>query len=425
MQHAFDIVAALFTFAAVFGLINHLFLKLPTTVGMVVIALAASVGVLVLDALLPQWGIATLARRAIADVEFEDAVMKGMLSFLLFAGALHVDFSELIRRGWAIFSLATFGVVLSTLLVGLSAWFLLGLFGIDVPLIYCLIFGALIAPTDPVAVLGILKSLNVPEALKTKIAGESLFNDGVGVVVFSLLTATALGGDEIIGIGDVGLLLAWEVLGGVTLGLLTGGLAFLAMRFVDDYNLEIIMTLALVTLTYSVAYALGTSGPLAVVAAGLFIGNAGTRFAMSEKTREHVHTFWKLIDEILNAVLFLLIGVEVVAISLGAEYLWAGIAAIPLVLASRFIAVTIPLGVLRLRQEFLPGTVSMLTWGGLRGGISVALALSLPADWAAKELILTVTYMVVIFSIVVQGTTVGGVARRAMRGGNNPGNSRP
>jgi CPA1 family monovalent cation:H+ antiporter len=380
--------------------------------------MAASLGALAIDALVPTLGIGPGLRQALAGIDFTDTLMKGMLSFLLFAGALHVDFSALATRKWAIAIMATLGVLITTVLVAGAMWLVLSGLGIALPFAYCLVFGALIAPTDPVAVMGILKTAKVPPSLEVKIAGESLFNDGVGVVVFAIMVALAVGaGDHGAGAGtgadwgDIAVLFVREAVGGVVLGALAGYIAFRAMRSIDEHNVEIIITLALVTVTYRLADVLHTSGPIAMVVAGLIIGNHGTRYAMSERTREHLLNFWSLSDEILNAVLFLLIGLEVVVISAQGVYLWAALAAIPVVLAARFVAVSVPIGLLGFREEFTKGAIPVLTWGGLRGGISVALALSLPAS-PEKEVILAITYAVVVFSIVVQGLTVAPLVRR-------------
>ncbi|MDP7546597.1 MAG: sodium:proton antiporter, partial [Alphaproteobacteria bacterium] len=275
--------------------------------------------------------------------------------------------------------------------------------------------GALISPTDPVAVLGILKTAKVPPSLEAKIAGESLFNDGVGVVVFVILLAMATNEGQGAGMdpADVVILFLREALGGAVLGLAAGAIAFWALRSIDEYNLEVIITLALVTVTYEFALLLHTSGPISVVVAGLIIGNHGTRLAMSETTRSHLTNFWTLIDEILNAVLFLLIGLEVVMISTKPGLLWVALIAIPLVLGARFISVAIPIGLLGLWRDFTKGAIPVLTWGGLRGGISVALALSLPAG-EEKDAIVTVCYAVVVFSILVQGLTIGRLVRRVV-----------
>ncbi len=403
----FDIAAIVLTLAAVFGYINHRWLRLPLTIGLVVIALAASVSVILLDLFLDTLRFERPIQAVLQKIDFDDTLMKGMLSFLLFAGALHVDLDDLLSRKWAIGIMATVGVLLSTFIVGYAVFLMADQMGVAIPLTWCLVFGALISPTDPVAVMGILKTIEVPQSLKAKIAGESLFNDGVGVVVFTIMVAIATsgaGGAAPITALDVIELFLLEAVGGAVLGLVTGYIAYRAMKSIDEYNLEVIITLALVMLTYSIGFALHVSGPIAVVVAGLLIGNHGTRFAMSEKTREHIETFWNLLDEILNAALFLLIGFEVIVISFTGDIAWLMVAAIPVVLFARFVAVATPLTALRLRREFTKGAMPVLVWGGLRGGISVALALSLP-DIPEKQTILAITYSVVIFSIIVQGLT--------------------
>ena len=411
----FTAIGAVITLAAVFGYLNHRFLRLPPTIGVVVIALVASLGTIGIDAVVPSLGIGGAVRTAILGIDFHEVLMKGMLSFLLFAGALHVNLGDLLSRKWAIGSIATVGVVLSTFLVGFAVYGVTQALGLPLALIYCLVFGALIAPTDPVAVLGILKTVKVPASLQAKIAGESLFNDGVGIVVFIIMTAIAVGsahGGSITAL-DVVILFVRETLGGAALGLATGFLAYYAMKSIDDHNVEVMITLALVMATYGIASALHLSGPIAVVLAGILIGNRGSRFAMSETTREHVHTFWSVLDEMMNAALFLLIGFEVVALSLTGEVGILMALAIPIVLAARFVSVGTPLTLLGLRREYTKGAIPVLTWGGLRGGISVALALSLPAG-PEREIILAVTYAVVIFSIVVQGLTVRALVERVV-----------
>lgn len=410
----FNLATLTVTLAALFGFLNHRILKLPPTIGLVIIALLVSLSAIGLDSLLPGLGFGEAVRGTILQIDFNETLMVDMLGFLLFAGALHVDLGRLYDGRWAIAAMATVGVLISTFSVGFLTYGLAGLLGAELPLIYCLVFGALISPTDPVAVLGILKTVKVPAALEAKIAGESLFNDGVGVVIFTILVAIAVGGSahggEGIGALDVLRLFVVEVLGGVLLGLAGGGLAFLLLRAIDEHNLEVLITLALVMGSYTLAGAFHVSGPIAVVCAGLLIGNPGKKYAMSRTTREHVRTFWSLIDEILNAVLFLIIGFEVVAIDIVGEISGLILATIPVVLFARFVGVAVPLGLLGLKRRFTEGSIAVLTWGGLRGGISVALALSLPES-PFKATILAVTYGVVIFSIIVQGLTVTKVVR--------------
>lgn len=414
----FGIATVILTLAAVFGYMNHMWLKLPHTIGLVIIAFLVSLGVIAIDAVIPRLGMQAAIRSVLGQIDFYETLMKGMLSFLLFAGALHVDLGSLLRRKWAIGSMATVGVLMSTFIVGTTAYFTADLVGLPIPFFYALVFGALISPTDPVAVLGILKTVRVPPSLEAKIAGESLFNDGVGVVVFSILVAVATGtgshGGEAITAGGVIQLFVMEAIGGALLGLVTGGIAYRALKSIDEHNLEVLITLALVMLTYTVAFSIHVSGPIAVVVAGLFIGNPGVQFAMSETTRDHIHKFWSLIDEVLNSVLFLIIGFEVIALTFTGKIALIIILIIPVVLCARFISVAVPLTVLRLRRTFTRGAIPVLTWGGLRGGISVALALSLP-NVSAKPTILAVTYGVVIFSIVVQGLTVERVVRRTVQ----------
>ncbi len=410
----FTIASVVLTLAAVFGYLNHRWLRLPQSIGLVIIALLASLGVIVLDAFLPQAQFQAAMRSLLSKIDFQEALMKGMLSFLLFAGALHIDLGELILRKWAIASMATAGVLISTFLVGFSIYFTAGALGVGIPLAYCLVFGALISPTDPVAVIGILKTIYVPKELEAMIAGESLFNDGVGVVVFTILAALAAGaagqgGEALTASGVLGLFLS-EAVGGAALGLATGWLAYRAMKTIDEHNLEVMITLALVMMTYTIAFAIHVSGLIAVVVAGLLIGNHGTKFAMSENTRDHIQKFWSLLDEVLNAVLFLIIGFEVIALTFTGGTLWLMAAAVPIVLASRFISVATPISLLGLKRSFVRGAIPVLTWGGLRGGISVALALSLP-EGPEKSPILAITYGVVIFSIIVQGLTIKRVVK--------------
>ena len=404
----FDIIAILISLSAVFSWLNYRFLKLPTVIGLMLIALLMS---LTLQLPLPLFdGLEVEAAEMLASVDFDETLLHGMLSFLLFAGALHVNLNDLAKQRWVIGILATFGVVGATFLIGGGAYYLFGWLKLDVPLIYCLLFGALISPTDPIAVLGILKSAGAPKTLETKITGESLFNDGVAVVVFLVLADIAVGETEVSAASGATLFLT-EALGGLVFGLIAGGLAFVMLKHVDNYQVEVLVTLALVTGGYAAAEHLHLSAPIAIVVAGLLIGNHGRQSAMSEHTREHLDTFWELVDEVLNAVLFVLMGLEILVISLRGDYLLAGLLAIPLILIVRLLSVSVPIGVMRRFRSFSPGVVSILTWAGLRGGISVALALSLPSG-EERDLLVTATYVVVVFSILVQGLSLGPLVQR-------------
>jgi len=407
-MNLFNIIAILITLSAAFSYINYRYIRLPTSIGMMLIALLMSLSLIALK----QFHLDLVPRVALLleSINFSDTLMNGMLSFLLFAGALHININDLARQKWVITFLATFGVLFSTVIIGYASFWVLGRFGIELPLIYCMLFGALISPTDPIAVLGILKTAGVSKSLETKIAGESLFNDGVGVVVFIVILGIATGGHQV-SFGGVLELLASEVLGGIIFGLLAGALAFLLLRNVDDYHVEILITLALVTGGYALAHVLHVSGPIAIVVAGLLIGNQGRLLAMSDKTREHLDMFWELVDEILNGVLFVLIGLEVLVLTLSMNYIVSGVFIIPIVLLARFISVGLPVTILRLKREFSPNVVRIMTWGGLRGGISIALALSLPVG-LERDTILTSTYIVVVFSILVQGLTISRMVRQ-------------
>lgn len=403
-----DIIALLLSLAAIFSYINYRFLKLPSAIGLMLIALLMSLGIILLELL--GFELRNQAERLIREINFDKTLLHGMLSFLLFAGALHVNLNELIQQKLVIVILATVGVITSTLLIGTFTWWMLAWFELQLPFLYCLIFGALISPTDPIAVLGILKKAGVPKSLEIKIAGESLFNDGIGVVIFLVLLGLITGSGHVEA-SEVLLLFAEEALGGIVFGLLIGAIAFYMLRSVDQYQVEILTTLALAMSGYALAGAIHVSGPIAIVVAGLMIGNQGRSFAMSDTTREHLDTFWELVDEILNAVLFVMIGLEVLVLAFVPSHLLAGVLAIPIVLLARFISVGIPVSVLRYFREFSPRVITILTWGGLRGGISVALALSLPQG-PERELILTITYIVVIFSILVQGLSISHLVAR-------------
>ena len=407
----FHILSILITLSAVFSFINYRFLKLPTAIGLMLIAMLASLALLLLGPF--SLGLRENVAVLLTSVDFDETLLHGMLSLLLFAGALHVNLDDLVKQRWVIAVLATAGVLCATFMIGYMAYWVFGLLGIEVSFIYCLLFGALISPTDPIAVMGILKQAGAPKTLETKIAGESLFNDGVAVVVFLVLLSIATGDGDVTALSIAGLF-AQEVVGGVAFGLGIGAFAYWMLKQVDDYTVEVLITLALTMGGYALAEWLHLSAPIAIVVAGLLIGNHGRSFAMSDKTREHLDNFWVLVDEILNAVLFVLIGMEVLVLSYQQSYLWAGLIMIPLILFARLVAVGVPVSVMRNFREFSPMAVSIMTWGGLRGGISVALALSLPAS-EVRDVLLTVTYIVVAFSIIVQGLTIGPLVKFASK----------
>lgn len=406
-----QIASLLIVLAGLFGAFNHLFLRLPSAIGILVVALLASFALLALDLIAPGLEIAATARTVVTGIEFSDALLEGMLGLLLFAGALHVKLGDLKQQWRVIFLMATLGVALSTTIVGVGFSWMTGM-----PLIIALVFGALISPTDPVAVLGVLRDANLQKTLETKIAGESLFNDGVAYVVFLVIVGLAFpSGDHHGDSASAAVTLFFqEAVGGALLGIVLGWLTFRLMRRIDDYSLEVLLTLGLAFGGYSLAVWLHVSAPIMAVCAGLLIGDIGTKHGMSAETRDYVDAFWKLIDEILNAVLFLMIGFEVFAIAFDANYLLIGVASIALALFARLAAVAVPVMILKPFRDFTSGVVPIMTWGGIKGGISVALALSLPdSEW--KPLILTATYVVVIFSIVAQGLTIAPLAKRLGR----------
>ena len=411
MLTPFDAAAILIVLAAVLGYFNHRVLKLPSSIGLTIMGAVASLLVVGIDRLLPGSQVGKQVVGFIAGIDFHTTLMDGMLSFLLFAGALHVKWDDMRRGRWPIVVLSTIGVLLSTIIIGGGFHLIAGWLGLAVPLIWCLVFGALISPTDPVAVMGILGRAEVSPTLKATVAGESLFNDGVGVVVFAILLEAALG-TEPLSLGHGAALFLQEAGGGVLLGLAAGWIGYRAMRSIDEYNVEVMISLAVVMGGYALAAQLHISGPVAMAVAGLLIGNKGVADAMSDITRDYLLKFWALIDDILNAVLFLLIGLEVVTIAWDPRLIALGVAAVPLVLLARGIAVVAPLAVLRPILSLGPLAPLTLIWGGLRGGISVALALGLP-DGPARSIALAATYIVVLFSVIVQGGTVERVLDRA------------
>jgi len=411
----FDLAALLLTLSALFGWLNHRVVRLPHTIGLLVMGLTASLLLVLLDLIFPGQHLYDQVKQLLLQIDFTQVMMNGMLAFLLFAGAIHLDVSALRDRAWPVAFLALVGTTISTAIVGVAFFGAAQGLGHALPLAWALVFGALISPTDPVAVLATLKNVNVPQALEVEMQGEALLNDGVGVVLFTALLAfaTASGAD---GNAAIGLFesVFRDALGGLALGALTGYGAYRAMRAIDDFPVEVLITLALVTGTYALAQKIGTSGPLAVVAAGLLIGERAPRYAMSERTRTYVSALWTLIDEVLNSVLFLLIGLEVLVLRFEPSALGLAFAAVPIVLVARLISVSAPLIAFRWSDRLSARNVPFLTWAGLRGGISVALALALPDD-PSKSAILAATYAVVLFTIVVQGSTLGIVARWTVR----------
>lgn len=402
-----QITSALIVLAGTFAAINAIFFRLPSAIGILIVSLLASLGLLGLDALWPGLHLTAELQRMVVAFDFSDALLEGMLGLLLFAGALHVKFSDLKAHWGIVMLMATMGVCLSTLVAGIGFSWITG-----APLLIALVFGALISPTDPVAVLGVLRAAKLPKSLETKIAGESLFNDGVGYVVFLVLVGLAFpaAGAHGASFGDAALLFFREAFGGAVLGLALGWGTYRVMCEINDYSVEVLLTLALAFGGYQLALWLHVSAPIMAVCAGLLIGDEMTAHAMTQKTRDYVDAFWKLLDEILNAILFLMIGLEVFAIAFSIGAITAGLLAIGLSLLARWCAVIVPIMVLRPFRDFSQGIVPIMTWGGLKGGISVALALSLPES-EFKPLILTVTYIVVLFSIIVQGLTVAPMAR--------------
>jgi len=420
MSRLFSTVAVLITLAALFSYVNHRTLRLPTAIGLMLLGLALSLLLIVTGAFVPS--VSRFAEEFLASIDFSAALLQGMLGVLLFAGALHVELDDLLTHKLTIGLTATVGVIGSALIIGTLTYLVASLLGVDLAFGYCLLFGTIISPTDPIAVLAILKGVKAPPSLAVNIAGESLFNDGVAVVLFIAMShylgiggIGGSGAEESESAAEIGLLFVQEAGGGALFGLAAGYVAYRLLRDIDEYQVEILISLALVLGGYAAATKMHLSGPLAMVVAGLLIGNVGRNLAMSKTSREHLDTFWELVDEILNAVLFVLIGIEVLVIPFSPATVVLGLALIPAVLLGRFLAVATPLSALRARLELPPHLIKVLVWGGLRGGISVALALSLPRDLPARDDLLVATYIVVVFSIVVQGLTVGPLLQRWTR----------
>ncbi|MCA0931868.1 sodium:proton antiporter [Lutimonas saemankumensis] len=406
----FFIISVLVTISAIFGYINVRFLKLPNAIGLMLITILFTIGVFGISYF--NSTLLDAEKYIITHIDFKEVLLDIMLSFLLFAGALHTNFNQLKVQKWPVLVFSTLGVLFSTFLVGFAIYCLLPVLGMEVKLVYCLLFGALISPTDPIAVLSILKQAGAPKKLETKIVGESLFNDGVGVVVFlTIFKIAQLGGDHVEAM-DVIKLFSQEVIGGVLLGFLLGWITFRLMKSIDDYDIEVIITLATVMAGTLIAHKLHFSAPLAMVTAGLIVGNDTVRnSAMSKITENYVDKFWELIDILLNTILFVLIGMEMLVLSFETSYLVAGLIAVPVVLVCRYLSLILPVKFFEKKLNFVPRTNLIMTWGGLRGGISIALALGLTQDMN-RDLFLVMTYIVVVFSILVQGLTVGRLVKK-------------
>jgi CPA1 family monovalent cation:H+ antiporter len=410
LYYSFSILIVL---ASLFAYLNLRFLKLPSAIGIMLIAMVTSIFLVAFGKFFPD--TLTDFSQLISGFDFTEVLMGAMLNFLLFAGAVHINIADLREQKLPVVLFSTVSVIISTVIVGVILFYLLPLFGFNLPLIYCLLFGALISPTDPVAVLSILKSANVPKSLETKVAGESLFNDGVAVVVFAVLLKLASGDSFDITFGNVSWLLLKEAGGGFILGAVLGFTASKAIKSVNDYIVSVLITLSVVMGGYLIAHAMHISGPLTMVAAGIIIGNYGKRTAMSDETKDYLNKFWELIDEILNAILFLFIGFELLLIPRILDYWWVGTLAIGVVLLARLLSIWIPTLMVRFKRKFDSATIKILVWGGLRGGVSIALALSI-GESEHRPLIIAITYFVVVFSIIVQGLTIGKLANKLLQG---------
>ncbi len=404
----FELFGVLIGVIAVFGYINHRFIGLPDTIGITAMGLLATMVLAVLGAKSP--AMVAQAKHFAEQLNFSELVFHGLLGVLLFAGSLHVNISDLNRHRVPILALSTLGVVISTLVVGGLTYAVTLALGAPIGLAWCLLFGALISPTDPIAVMGVLKTAGIPKSMEMKISGESLFNDGTAVVAFLVLLGIATGATQP-SVGGVSLMLLKEVVGALVLGLVVGYGAFFLIKGVDSYPVEILITLSLATGGYALAERCHVSAPLAVVVMGLVIGNHGARSAMSDKTREHLFSFWELLDEVLTLLLFGLIGVKLIALADDPVSWTLAFVLVPVALAGRFVSVALPIGTLRLFTKVSPHAIKVLTWGGLRGGISIALALSLP-EFEGKAQLVAGTYAVVLFSLLVQATTLGRLIRR-------------
>jgi CPA1 family monovalent cation:H+ antiporter len=405
----YNTLSIVIVLAAAFGYINYRYLKLPNTIGIMLMSLAASLILIATSWIHP--ALFNKSIMLISSVNFYNLLMKVMLSFLLFGGSIHINAANLKKQAIPVLTFSTIGVILSTFIVGILFFLIAGLFKLQINFIECLLFGALISPTDPIAVLGILREANIPQSLEIKITGESLFNDGVAVVIFISIFDIMQAGTENISVTNALLLFLKEAIGGLLFGTVLGYAGFMVLKSIDNYKVESMITLAMVMGGYLLADKLHISGPLAMVVAGIITGNKSRRDGMSNTTRDYVDKLWEMIDETLNAILFLFIGLQMLVIPFNMLVFWLGIISIIIVLASRFISVAIPINFLLFKTPFEKKSTTILTWGGLRGGISVALALSLPPG-GYKEVIVSVTYIIVLFSITVQGLTIGKLVKK-------------
>lgn len=405
----YNLITIIVVLTATFGYINFRFIKLPPTIGIMVISLIASLFVIATGRFQPELFKTTI--NFISSVDFHTALMNVMLSFLLFAGAIHIDIHQLREQRTSVITFSTIGVLISTFIVAALLYVVTGWLAMQMDFIYCLLFGALISPTDPIAVLGILKDAKIARSLEMKISGESLFNDGVAVVIFLTILEIVNVGIQNVSAGQIAWLFIKEAGGGILFGWLLGYIGFLALRSIDRYILEVGITLAIVMGGYALANSLHVSGPLAMVMAGIITGNKSRQVGMSDVTRDYVDKFWEMLDEFLNGILFLLIGFEMLVIHFNLLVFWLGCISIVIVLIARLISVGLPIFVLRYHNTFEKHAVAILTWGGLRGGISVALALSLPKN-NINEILVSITYIIVLFSIIVQGLTIGKLAKK-------------
>jgi len=407
----YDIFTIIITITVAIAYINHRFIKMQPTIAMMFAALLISLAVIILSSFFGLRGFETQIQGLLARLDFHSLLLNGMLSFLLFAGSLTVDLNDFLSQKWEIATLASVGTIVSTILIALLMYYFLIVVSLPLPFIYCLFFGALISPTDPIAVLAMCKEVNAPRKLSVSIAGESLFNDGVGIVIFVSLYQLAFGGHPIT-FSSLILLFSREAIGGMAYGILLGLFCYWLMKPINDYKIQVLITLAITTGGYLLARSIDVSGPLAMVVAGIFLGNTGKRFKMSKKMSEHLFTFWELIDEIMNALLFLLIGFELLLIPFDHQHIVAGLVAIPVVLLVRFLVVGVPISVFKIWRNYSPHVIKIMSWGGLRGGLAVALALSLPKS-SERGLIVAMTYAVVLFSLLIQGTTIKALVRKS------------